>query len=420
MKSSRHKRSKCLYLATFDPTMGSTGTTTRGRLFLRKLLERYSVSPIHLEDAHGDGKDDGLICELEDVISVPSSRFTYFLHSPTLLRQARRRLRANEFDFVFTDFEKAESYARLLTRATGIPYVQNSHNVEYTRYADLAKKELSRIPFVPYMYCLERSTCRWAILTIAISDPDAGVFRRWVDDSRVEVVPCAFDENGIHPFYVEKQEDPPTILMVGNYRHLGNREAAHAAVRDIPPGVVAQRPDAGFRFMGRDVPTDLEHANIEVAGFVDDLLDKYAKASVVIAPICLGGGIKIKVIEALATGKYLVTTQRGMAGIDPEGLDNLKVRPSAEFLTLILEALPKPPQDDGELGHCCSEVRKRTPLGRIVRQASPGYPWDAEPAARSTDPARRETAGFCTRRLTQSRCISVSCVRNSCQWPRLP
>src|SRR5690606_15249928 len=125
---------------------------------------------------------------------------------------------------------------------------------------------------VPYMYYLERAACDNALFTVAISEKDAQTFRSWVPEEKGLVMPSAFDEDQINPFYEEDLAEPPVILMVGNYRNPGNREGAYLLRDRILPGVIDKHPEVVFRCIGKNFPEDIRHPNMQVAGFVDDLL----------------------------------------------------------------------------------------------------------------------------------------------------
>lgn len=329
----------CLYIATFDPTISSSGTATRGKLFLRYFSNRYRVHLVHMKEKRGEGRDDALIGELESATAVPHSPAGYFFFSRKLFDAVYTVLKSTHIDFIFADFEKAGLYGYLASRKYGIPFIYNTHNVEYLRYINVARTNRLRYLFVPYMYLLERVSCRHALLTVTISEPDAQVFRKWVTPDRVLVMHCAFDEDEINPFYEAIFPDPPVILMVGNYSNAGNRDGALVTFREILPKVIEQIPDAVFRFIGQYLPPEINHPNVQAPGFVKDLRAEYARASVVIAPINIGGGIKIKVIEALASGKYLITTGKGMEGIDATGLEQVRVTDVDHFATEIIKAI---------------------------------------------------------------------------------
>jgi glycosyltransferase involved in cell wall biosynthesis len=336
-----------LYLAPFDPTAPDSGSSARGRLILRFLARRYETHVVHLAGRSGGLKDGNLAGELASLTSVPYSEAGYFLGSPSLYRAAAEVLRHYRIDFLFAEFEKAGGYAWLLSRRFGIPFFYASHNVETLRYLDLARRAPLRLAFVPPVYLLERQACRHALATFAISEGDARVFRTWAPEGRVSVLPLAFDEEVFHPFYEDEESGPPVVLMVGNYEYAATREGA-CVVRDrIAPAVLSRHPGAVFRFVGPGLPADGFRGSgiegIEAAGFVDDLAAEYRRATVVVAPIVRGGGIKIKVVEALAMGRFLVATEKAMAGIGAAGLAHLAIAPLDGFADRIAEALDRRP-----------------------------------------------------------------------------
>jgi glycosyltransferase involved in cell wall biosynthesis len=336
-------RPRCLYLATFDPTVQSTGTCTRGQMFLRHFAGRYETHLVYLAGPDGGGRDEALIAALASRRSLGFSPLAYFLASPALYRAAAEVLEDNAIDFIFADFEKAGLYARMLGRRFGVPYVYNSHNVEYRRYIDVAPTNRLRYPLVPWVWFVERFASLGAALTVSISEPDAKIFRRWVPEDRLMVLPCAFDEQRVRPAENRDANGRPVVLMVGNYRNAGNREGAYTLREKILPRVVEACPDVVFRCVGNAFPEDLRHPNLEAVGFVDDLMAEYDRAAVIVAPISMGGGIKIKAIEALACGKCLVATEKAMEGIDPGGLENLRVAPIEEFAGHVIEAITTRP-----------------------------------------------------------------------------
>lgn len=330
-----------LYLAPFDPTAGSSGSAVRARLVLRFLAERYETHVVHLQGRHDGGRDAELEKGLASRTAVPYSEAGYFLGSPGLYRAAAEVLRRHPVDFFVAEFEKAGGYAWLLSRRFGRPFFYISHNVEHRRSLDLARRAPLRLGLVPGLYFWERQACRHALATFAISEADAGVFRKWAPEGRVSVLPLAFDEEVFHPLYEEEESDLPVVLMVGNYHYAATREGAYRVLERVLPRVLERHPRAVFRFVGPGLPA-VRHPNVQVPGFVGDLPAEYRRAAVVVAPITSGGGIKIKVIEALAMGRFLVATPKAMEGIET-GLEHTAVVPIEDFAGPIVEALARRP-----------------------------------------------------------------------------
>ena len=174
-----------LYLSTFDPTVSASGTATRGKLFLRFFCKYYYVHLVHMKEVDSEGKDESLIEELADINTIGHSNLSYFLFSRKFYKAAKSVLTENKIDFIFADFEKAGWYAYLLGKKFKIPYIYSSHNVEYLRYIDFAKRNKLRYLFVPYMYFVEKKAIQNALFTIAISEKDATSFRPWISKSKI-------------------------------------------------------------------------------------------------------------------------------------------------------------------------------------------------------------------------------------------
>jgi len=114
-------------------------------------------------------------------------------------------------------------------------------------------------------------------------------------------------------------EEPGTVLFVGNFTHQPNRDAAAWLAGEIMPMVREREPRAQLRIVGSSPPPELlalDGPGVEVLGDVPSIEPHTAAAAVVVAPIRTGGGMRMKVLQALAAGKAVVTTPRGSEGFD--------------------------------------------------------------------------------------------------------
>ena len=114
---------------------------------------------------------------------------------------------------------------------------------------------------------------------------------------------------------------PAVVLMVGKFGYEPNAEAADFFVRDVLPGLRATASGTRFRLVGQSPANTAARwrafEGVEVAGFVDDLADEYARASLVVAPVFSGGGTQIKVLEALGHACGTVVSGFAAAGFAP-------------------------------------------------------------------------------------------------------
>ncbi|MBK5290474.1 MAG: glycosyltransferase, partial [Acidobacteriia bacterium] len=112
---------------------------------------------------------------------------------------------------------------------------------------------------------------------------------------------------------------PGTILFLGSFRHLPNAEALQWFVRKALPFVLARRPEARLTIIGSDPPP--KHSlsdwgdSIDLQGFVEDIQRPMADHAVFICPILSGSGVRVKLLEAFASGIPVVSTTLGAEGL---------------------------------------------------------------------------------------------------------
>ncbi len=141
-------------------------------------------------------------------------------------------------------------------------------------------------------------------------------------------------------------KEPASLLFFGSFSHPPNRDAAERLVDHIFPRVLQAEPEARLAIIGAQPPEDLRAAasgRVTVAGFVRDLRPYLDQASLVVVPLRLGGGLRVKVIDTLAAGKALVASSLAVAGLDLEdGRDYLQAETDEAFARAILALLRDP------------------------------------------------------------------------------
>ena len=131
-------------------------------------------------------------------------------------------------------------------------------------------------------------------------------------------VPLGVDIDSIAPAW--EPTDPPRLLFVGSFAHRPNREAAKFLVDKVWPIVSKYHQDMEMVLAGRGSRRFLAtcgggNRSISALGFVEDLTDLYRRCRLFVAPLSEGGGIKIKILEAMAHGIPVATTSTGAEGI---------------------------------------------------------------------------------------------------------
>jgi glycosyltransferase involved in cell wall biosynthesis len=150
------------------------------------------------------------------------------------------------------------------------------------------------------------------------------VFSRRDADTVAELAPDVEPRLRVDPFGLvlppranPAREVPGTILFVGAFAHPPNRDAAIWLAREILPAVLERWPEARLRIVGSAPPAQvraLAGPRVEVVADAPSVLPHIEEAAVVMAPVRTGGGMRMKVLQAMAAGKAVVTTTRGTEG----------------------------------------------------------------------------------------------------------
>jgi glycosyltransferase involved in cell wall biosynthesis len=158
-------------------------------------------------------------------------------------------------------------------------------------------------------------------------------------------------------------EEADTILFSGTFAHLPNRDAARRLAAEIVPAVRALRPGARLRIVGRKPPReilDLAGPGVEVIADAPSMDPYLEAAAVVLAPVRSGGGMRMKVLEAMARQKAVVTTPLGAEGFTGfEESPPLAIAADSEAIAAAVAGLLGDDERRHELGRRAREFAER-------------------------------------------------------------
>ena len=138
-------------------------------------------------------------------------------------------------------------------------------------------------------------------------------------------------------------KSPSRLLFVGNYNHPPNVEAARRLAADIFPRLREHHPNLVLNLVGERPPADLAGPGIELLGRVADVNPYLDEAAIVVVPIRSGGGMRVKVLEALAAGKAVVASSLAVEGLEvSDGQEVLIADSDDEFSAAVLSLLTDP------------------------------------------------------------------------------
>jgi glycosyltransferase involved in cell wall biosynthesis len=179
---------------------------------------------------------------------------------------------------------------------------------------------------------------------ITFTDHDRAALLRREPQATVRVIPL-----GTHiPERASSAvgEAPPGVLFVGNFMHAPNREAASCLVSEILPSARRALPGLPAVIVGPAPPPALLASAdelTEVTGAVESVDPYVERAAIVVAPVWSGGGMRVKVLEALAAGKALVATSRALEGLDLRAGEHVMVADTVEAFAHAVVALAADP-----------------------------------------------------------------------------
>lgn len=255
---------------------------------------------------------------------------------------------------------------------TRVPIVLNAHNVEHEllqRRIEIETRPLHRAFLrtqVERLRRFETQVCRRASRILACSETDAQQLSALAPQTPITVVP-----NGVDTQAIPVSNQPPRanrMIFVGQMSWFPNRDGVVWFLDEILPRIVQARPDAQFALVGKNaglqVPASLA-SNVQLLGFVDDLVPVMQEAAVYVVPLRAGSGTRLKVLEAMAFGKAIVTTHIGSEGIALDDGENAVYADSADdFAAAVLRVMDDPALTDR--------------LGRRARElAVARYDWNA-------------------------------------------
>jgi glycosyltransferase involved in cell wall biosynthesis len=273
------------------------------------------------------------------------------LASPAFAERLAAWLARESFDVVHVEGIEMTPYLDLLlddgqqiqgpseARSGGGPLVIfDDHNCEYMLQKSYAQVDV-RIPrrWAGALYSLiqwqklrnyEAGVCRRAHHVLAVSQTDAKALQQVVPDLDVTVIPNGIDTDQYETYYLDAVPDPemsqaPTLVFTGKMDFRPNVDAVRWFAEAIWPQVRDAAPKARFFAVGQHPHPQLgdlsSDPSLTLTGWVEDVRPYIAAATVYVAPLRMGSGTRLKLLEAMALGKAIVSTRLGAEGLADAG-----------------------------------------------------------------------------------------------------
>ncbi len=272
------------------------------------------------------------------------------------------------FDVAVCDFLSASLN---FPSALAIPTLLFQHNVETVLWKRQARYEpnlVKRLTFkleAAKMDRYERTTVRRFHHVIAVSEQDRALMTEMTAPERITVVPTGVDLERYR--FSGTISGDPLVVFTGSMDWEANIDGIEFFCRDVWPQVLAKVPKAKFRVVGRNPHPrvkKLASDSVEITGTVPSVIEHLEQAAVFVVPLRIGGGTRLKIYEAMAMGKAVVSTSVGAEGLDVHhGRDIMLADDAPSFANDIVELLTN------------RELRAR--FGAAAAELAAQYSWPA-------------------------------------------
>jgi glycosyltransferase involved in cell wall biosynthesis len=208
--------------------------------------------------------------------------------------------------------------------AVGPRYVLDEHNIEYEILRRTAKSESGLVRrlynAVNWRKLRSEELKAWRMFDgcSVTSAHDRDLLLRDLPDTRIAIVPNAVDLDYFRPRPDAPAPEPLSIIFFGAINYFPNSDGLSYFLEEIFPRVRTRLPGTKLNVVGHTPENLFALANDHIAmkGFVPDVRVEVERAAVVIAPLRIGGGTRLKILEAMAMGKPTVSTPQGAEGLE--------------------------------------------------------------------------------------------------------
>jgi sugar transferase (PEP-CTERM/EpsH1 system associated) len=283
-----------------------------------------------------------------------------------MTEQIGRELRRESYDAVVCDFLVPSINIPRSVASASVLFQHNVESIIWRRHYETQSGTLRRAYFRNQwqkMLSYESSACRRFDAVVAVSTPDRDFIREHYEVSEVYEVPTGVDTEYFRP--LEGNRRPCELVFTGSMDWMPNEDAILHFVDRILPLIAQSFPNVRLTVAGRSPGPRLQslsrsNPRVRITGCVEDIRPYIAQAAVCIVPLRIGGGTRLKIYEAMAMGKPVVSTSIGAEGLPLlDGKDLLIADDAEQFANAVIRLL-RDPDTGAKLGrHGRSVVSER-------------------------------------------------------------
>ena len=286
---------------------------------------------------------------LSDALTAVAKRKSYQISrffSQSMSSKLIHILQNEEFDMIHIESIYMTSYIDLLRKYSNAKIVIRLHNIEHQIWERLAANE--RNPLKKIVYRVNARQLRRVERTIlnkmdgymAISQPDEQFFAATAPHVTGTVIPFGLDLDKYEDEADYIPSDEPTLFHIGSMNWAPNVEGIEWFLDEVWPEIQERHPEIEFYIAGYAIPEKLyarNERNVHVVGAVPVANDFMLSHDLMVVPLLSGSGIRIKIVEAMALGKVVITTSVGAQGLDVENGKHLFIADTPEEFRMVID-----------------------------------------------------------------------------------
>ncbi len=353
-----------LFLSRWYPFPPNNGSKLRVFHLLRALAAKHTITLLSFREAHEvvdtDAPDVRALCR--EVHTIPWPKFNptsstaiaglfnpkprsvLDSYSPQMAAKLQQLIAANPYDVIIASQVGSAGYGHLFQNIPALfEEVEMGIYHEQLAQADSLKSRLRyRLTLAKQKNYL-RELLQYFDSCTVVSEPEQRLVKTAVPTfPTIEIIPNCMNLADYREVQVAKR--PNSLIFTGSFTYHVNHQAMVWYLREVNGLVQAQIPDVQVSITGDHANLPLPPANnVTLTGFVDDIRGWIAGSCISLAPIFLGGGTRLKILEAMALRTPVVATTKGAEGLDvTHGKHLLLADTPQEFAAAVVRLLQDP------------------------------------------------------------------------------
>lgn len=289
---------------------------------------------------------------LKTLFTGNSYQISRFYHK-NMVNKLTQILKSETFDIIHIESIYMAPYIPLIRKYSKAKILMRLHNIEHQIWERLSENEHNPVMKLAYkvnahqLRRVERKILQEVDGYMSISEPDYQYFHDTMPNVPGVVIPFGIN---VDNYDMEDDDyiatDHPSLFHLGSMNWSPNVEGIEWFLDEVWSDILTAHPDLTFTLAGHDIPDSIRNRqdkNVTVVGAVPDANEFMMDHDIMVVPLLSGSGIRIKIVEAMALGRVVITTSIGAEGLDVQDGKHLFIANTPEeFVAVVNKCVSMP------------------------------------------------------------------------------